>query len=113
MHAPPTPDVEKICYDALKDLGGISVYAFDSQMEWPFVQDRVSIQIDVHASSKKRARDRAYSSREILLRLAMDPTSPVGRVEVLSGPLWVPEEDGAPRYVVRVGVSVRAARNVK
>lgn len=111
MHAPPLPDVESIVYAALKDLGGISVFAYDAQAPWPFVSESVSIQVDVHASSKKRTHDRVYQARQTLLRLPFDPTSQVGRVEILSGPQWLPEPDGAPRYILRVEVSVRAFRN--
>lgn len=113
MHAPPLPDVESIVYQELKDLGGISVFAYDAGAQWPFVSETVSIQVDVHASSKKRTHDRAYQARQSLLRLPFDPASQVGRVEILSGPQWLPEPDGAPRYVLRVEVSVRAFRNVK
>ena len=112
MHAPPLPDVESIVYDTLKDLGGINVFAFDASAEWPFVSETVSIQVDVHASNKKRTHDRAYQARQTLLRLPFDdPSSRVGRVDILSGPQWLPEPDGAPRYVLRVGVSVRAFRD--
>lgn len=109
-HAPPLPDVEAIAFSALKDLGGISVFAFDAGAEWPYVSETVAIQVDVHASSKKRSRDRVYQARQILLRLPMEPATRVGLVKILSGPLWLPEQDGAPRYVLRVGVTVRAFR---
>jgi hypothetical protein len=113
MHAPPLPDVEALVYDEIKDLGGISVFAFDAAAQWPFVSEQVNVQIDVHASSKKRTHDRAYQARQMLLQLPMDDTNSVSRVDVLSGPIWLPEDDGAPRYVIRVGVSVRAFRKVK
>jgi|SaaInlStandDraft_1057018.scaffolds.fasta_scaffold453648_2 hypothetical protein len=109
-HAPALPDVESIVFKTLKDLGGISVFAYDAGAEWPFVAETVSVQVDVHASNKKRARDRAYEARQRLLRLPMDPTTQVGQTRVLSGPQWLPEPDGAPRYTIRVGVSVRAFR---
>lgn len=112
MHAPPLPDVESVVYATLKDLGGINVFAYDAGADWPYVSETVSVQVDVHASSKKRTHDRAYQARQLLLQLPfVDPASRVGRVEILSGPQWLPEPDGAPRYVLRVGVSVRAFRN--
>ena len=113
MHAPPLPDVEGIVYQELKDLGGINVFAFDAAADWPFVSETVSVQVDVHASSKKRTHDRAYTARQMLLQMPMDPASQVGRVGILSGPQWLPEPDGAPRHVLRVGVSVRAFRKAK
>lgn len=109
-HAPPLPDVEAIVFSAIKDLGGMSVFAFDAGAEWPYVSETVAIQVDCHASSKKRSRDRVYEARKTLLRLPMDTSNHVGTVKILSGPLWLPEQDGAPRYVLRVGVTVRAFR---
>jgi hypothetical protein len=111
-HAPTTPDVEAIAYAALKDLGGITLWAYDSQLPWPQVEDVVGIQVDVRASSKKRARDRAYEARQRLVRLPFDPTSLVGRCDVEMGPMWAPDEDGAPRYVIRTSIAVRAMRGI-
>ncbi len=108
-HAPLLPDVEAMVYGLLKDLKGISVHALDAGADWPYVSETVSLQVDVHASSKKRCHDRAYLARQRLLRLPFEDTT-VSRVNVLSGPAWLPESDGAPRYYIRVDVSVRAYR---
>jgi hypothetical protein len=106
------PDAETLVYQTLKHLGGITAWAFDAQCEWPFVEDRVGIQVDVRASSKKRARDRAYEARQLLLRLPLDVTNSVTRVEVVGGPFFLADEDGAPRYVIRTVVAVRAMRGI-
>ena len=110
LHAPPMPDVEALLWETLRDLGGIKVFAYDAGSEWPFVTEAVAIQIDVRASNKVRARDRAYQARQRVLRLPFDLTSPVRRVEVVSGPLFLADEDGAPRYIIRTSVTVRATR---
>ena len=110
IHAPETPDVEALAYTLLKDLGGINVFAYDASTPWPNVTDIVSVQVDVRASNKKRARDRAYEARQRLLRLPFDGTNSVSRVEVTSGPAWLPDEDGAPRYVISTNIAVRAMR---
>lgn len=104
------PDVESFTWNMLKDLGGIHVFAYDAQSGWPFVTDRVALQIDVRASSKKNARDRAYKVRQLMLQTALDPTTPVAACNIVSGPSWLPEQDGAPRYVLRVSVTVRGDR---
>lgn len=109
-HAPATPDAEKIAYDLLKDLGGVNVFAYDAQSPWPHVTDVCAIQVNVKASNKERARSRAYEARQRLLRLPLDTTSGVVQVEVIGGPMFLPEEDGAPRYVLRTALTVRASR---
>ena len=110
VHAPETPDVEALAYQTLKSLGGITVWAIDAQSPWPHVEDIVGLQVDVRASTKKRARDRAYQARQLLLRLPFDSANTVGRCEVDGGPFWLPDEDGAPRYVLRTSIAVRAMR---
>jgi hypothetical protein len=113
LHAPETPDVEALAYNTLKDLGGITVFAYDAQTPWPHVADTVAVQVDVRASTKKRAHDRAYTARQRLLRLPFDSTgTPVAQVEVIGGPAYLPEEDGAPRYVIRTAITVRAIRSI-
>lgn len=102
----PPPDVEAHVYGVLSDLGGIKVWAYDSGPLVHAIFERTALQVDVRASSKKAARDRAYAARSRLLALGDVEWQDgrIGRVEVLSGPLWVPDDDGAPRYVTRVAV---------
>lgn len=104
------PDIESFTWNTLKSLGGIHVFTYDAQSPWPYVTDIVALQIDVRASTKKAARDRAYEVRRIMLETQLDATTPVARCEVVSGPMWVPEQDGAPRYILRVSVTVRGNR---
>lgn len=103
------PDVELLVYTLLKDLGGITVHAVAANADWPYIAETVIVQVDVRASSKKRARDRAYAARASLLDLPSTPSVVTG-VAVESGPSWLPEPEGAPKYVLRVAVTVRAAR---
>lgn len=105
------PDVEALVYSTISDLGGIQSFAYDAQAVWPFVTDRVAMQVDVYASTKKAARDRAYEARQRLLDLPFADTS-VSLVEVISGPFWQPPEDGSPRYIIRIAVTVRAFRGL-
>ena len=112
MAALTMPDVEEMVWALVSPLGGMHVFAFDSQAPWPYVTESVAVQIDVRASTKKAARDRAYQARNMILDLALDPTNPVAACNILSGPSWLPEQDGAPRYVLRVSVTTRGARNL-
>lgn len=102
----PPPDVEQHITTTLADLGSVKVWAFDSGPLLHSIFERTSLQVDARAHSKKAARDRAYAARSRLLALADYEWQDgrVARVEVLSGPLWVPDDDGAPRYVTRVAV---------
>ena len=103
------PDVEQTVYALLRDLGGITVHAVSANANWPYLTETVGIQVDVRASTKKRARDRAYEARNLLIDLPGTPSEFVA-VSVESGPYWLPEPEGAPRYVLRVAVTVRGAR---
>lgn len=108
---PVLPDVEALVYSRLSDLGGIQSFAYDAGSPWPHVTDRVAMQIDVYGASKKIAHDRAYEARQRLLLLPFEDTQ-VSLAEVISGPFWQPAEDGAPRYIIRIAVTVRGARGV-
>ena len=103
------PDVEEVVHALLKDLGGITSHAVAASSSWPYLSEQVSIQVDVRASTKKRARDRAYTARSMLLELPATP-GVIADVAVETGPFWLPEPEGAPRYVLRVAVTVRGAR---
>ena len=106
----PPPDVEALALATLQDLGGIKVWAYDSAPGQHAITEATSLQIDVRASAKQKARDRAYAARSRLLALpgsAWD-AGVVHRVDEVSGPMWVPDQDGAPRYVLRVTLHYRA-----
>lgn len=103
------PDVEAMVWSLLRDLGGVSVWAYSANARWPFLSEQVGVQVDIRASSKKRARDRAYAARDRLLSLPGTP-GVVAAIDVEGGPLWAPDDDGAPRYLTRVVVTVRATR---
>lgn len=109
--APVLPDVEAIAVQAVADLG-VQVMAYDAQSAWPFVTDRVALQVDAYGTSKKEAHDIAYTARGRLIDLPV--TAPaVARVEVVSGPMFLQAEDGKPRYVTRMAITVRADRGTR
>ena len=111
---PVLPDVEAIVWNTIQDLGGVQSFAFDAGSEWPYVADRVSVQVDCYGSTKKAAHDKAYEVRRRLLELPFGSASTeVRRVEVIAGPLWQQAEDGAPRYIIRIAVTVRGYRGLQ
>lgn len=76
---------------------------------YPFVQEEALIQIDTRShTSKKKARDAAYAARDSLLTWRDETPGTTPRVSVISGPFWLPEPDGEPRYVMTVAVTHRA-----
>lgn len=118
--------MEAAVYDRLKGMGGEFAVSFDSQFatgdpdlqytiqqttantEWPYVQEQVVLQIDTRCrTSKKKARDAAYQARDSLLQWRHEIPGTAPRVAVVSGPFWLPEPDGEPRYVMTVAVTVR------
>jgi len=108
---PVLPDAEQIVWETINDLGGVQSFAYDASTAWPHVTDRVALQVDVYASNKKAAHDKAYEVRRRLLELPFGDT-PVSLVEVVSGPFWQQAEDGAPRYIIRIAVTVRGFRGL-
>lgn len=109
----PPPDVEALALTTLQDLGGIKVWAYDSAPGQHAITEATSLQVDVRAGTKKSAHDRAYTARSRLLALpgAVWDAGTVHRVDVESGPLWQPDQDGAPRYILRVTLHYRALRS--
>lgn len=102
-------DVEAWAWHVLKDLGGITVWALTADTSWPYRVEVTTLQIDARASNKQRSRERALDVRRTLL----DPDTEqpedgvVSAVRPLTGPLWLPDDNGRPRYVTTVQVVAR------
>ena len=109
---PVLPDAEQIVWDTIQDLGGVQSFSYDAGSTWPYVTDRVAIQVDAYGATKKAAHDKAYEVRRRLLELPFGDT-PVSLVEVVSGPFWQQAPDGAPRYIIRIAVTVRGYRGLQ
>lgn len=106
------PDVEALLVSTLAGVGGCKVWAYDSGPKQHAIAEQTAVQVDVRAGSKARARDRAYAARSLMLALpggAWD-AGVVHKVEVVSGPAWIPDTDGAPRYVMRAVLHYRPTR---
>ena len=98
------PDVDALVHDTVKDFGGVTnwVYAANDVglRGWLIAS---SVQVDVRASSRAAAWQRAEAVRRTLCDLPSVPWDGgvVTRVNVLEGPQWLPDPDGAPRFVAR------------
>jgi hypothetical protein len=103
------PDLEAHAIRLLSPLGGCHLWSYDSGVALGGLATVEALQVDVRATSKAKARQRAIAARQRLLALPWEPWAEgvVSLVEIVSGPAWQPDEDGAPRYVVRVSVTYR------
>ena len=103
------PDVEAL---TLTRLAGrpIKLWATDTQNGYPHVTDAVTIQLDCRTQSKADCRYEAWEARDNLLAWQFEPNTPIHSATVVTGPKWLPDEDGAPRYVSLIQIRVRQHR---
>jgi hypothetical protein len=105
----PRPDIEAAVYQVLSSLGGIQVWAYAmTDLDQQGLRCAASLQVDVRASSKAAAWQRADTARRAVcsLPLANWPEGVVNDARVIDGPFWFPD-GGAPRYVARYRVTFR------
>jgi hypothetical protein len=71
-----------------------------------------TLQVDARAGGKAEAWKRAEAARVVLWGLAGRPWADgvVTYVQVVEGPAWLPDDDGQPRYMLRVDIRVHPAR---
>lgn len=104
------PDVEANLWAAIGgDGSGLRLWTVDVQETTHGWVTRHTIQVDARASGKKAAHDRAWDARAAILALpgALWDDGVVLDAAVVTGPSWLPDENGAPRYVARYELAVR------
>jgi len=104
----PRPNVELLVWQTVSPLGGVVTWAYSStEGDPPGWLSVLSIQVDCRASSRQLASDRADMARRAVCALpsASWAGGVINRVDVTEGPLWAPDPDGAPRYVVRFDIT--------
>lgn len=109
----PRPDVEALVWRTIRSIGGVEQWVFTSnEMDLRGWLTVVSIQVDVRAGRKGQAFRNADQVRRAVCALPWVEWADgvVCRVDVTEGPLWLPDDDGAPRYVVRFAVTVHPPR---
>ncbi len=101
------PDVEQLVYETVRPLGGIVTWADSAgERDLPGWTVRTLVQVDVRAHRKSAASQRADVVRRAVCALpwASWPDGVIVRVDTIEGPFWLPDENGAPRYVARYAV---------
>jgi hypothetical protein len=106
----PRPDVEALVWKTVRDLGSITSWAYTA-LSLPAPAgwlSAVSVQVDARGNSKAATYARADRARRRVQALVeVDwPDGVVSSVEVVEGPFWNPDVDGAPRYTARYEVRV-------
>jgi hypothetical protein len=106
---PAQPDCEAWVWSALAGLDGITMWCYDAT-PMPLVPWLVaySFQIDARARGKQAAWALAEKARRIIWGLGSRPwpAGVVSYVQVTDGPMWLADDDGTPRYVLRAEVRV-------
>lgn len=107
--APAPPDIEDLVTLAVAHLGAVRAWAYTSTTRLHGILESTSVQVDARAASKARAYEVAAEARSRILALpglAWDDGI-VLRVDEVSGPFWLPDDDGVPRYVMRCTIHYR------
>jgi hypothetical protein len=106
------PDLEAHVWAQVKDLGGVTSFAYSAVQSWPGWILAHFVQIDARAKRKGQARDLAERVRQIIAGLADVPWAEgcVCYVQGVEGPAWLPDDDGAPRYMQRYEIRVHPRR---
>jgi hypothetical protein len=107
MTTPPVivqPDLEAWVWANIRGLSpGITSFAYAANQVFPGWVYAHFIQVDARAKRKDAARALAEQARQVIYALADTPwpDGAVSYVEPVEGPMWVPDDDGLPRYVTR------------
>jgi len=107
MTTPPViaqPDLEAWVWSQIKGLSpGITSFAYAASQVFPGWIYVHFIQVDARAKRKQAARDLAEQARQVIYALADTPWAEgaVSFIQPVEGPMWLPDDDGLPRYVTR------------
>jgi hypothetical protein len=106
------PDLEAWVWAQISGLGGMTSFSYAAVLPWPGWIMAHFIQVDARAKRKGTARDLAERARQIIYGLAdLDwPDGTVCYVQAVEGPAWLPDDDGAPRYMARYEIRVHPRR---
>jgi hypothetical protein len=103
------PDVEALVHAVVQPYGGVVSWATTAEdRDLPGWLAAVTVQVDVKAGRKAECFRKADLIRRAVCALpwADWPDGVVARVDTTEGPFWLPDSDGAPRYVARYVVVV-------
>lgn len=103
------PPVEAHVWDQIKTLPGVTCFTVDQQESPSFLRRVWTFQVDTRGATRQAAGEVAEQARRAVLALpsvAWNDGVVIGTA-VVSGHSWLPDENGAPRYVARYEVVVR------
>jgi len=103
------PPIEAHVWSVLSGLPGVSCWLVEQQEPWPFYARTFTFQVESRGASRQSAGETAEAARVAILSLPSVPWQDgvVIGVAVVSGHSWLPDENGAPRYVARYEVTAR------
>ena len=97
------PDVEAHLTGLIEGAGvtGCRVFTVDVTALWPEWVTSHVVQVDARASDKQKAHDKAWEVARLVMASTAIEGGTITNVGIASGPSWIPDENGAPRYVAR------------
>jgi hypothetical protein len=109
----PQPDLEAHLWDQIADLDGVTSWAYSAIPSFPPWLVAYSVQVDCRAGGKASAWQLAEAVRQRLWDLPSAPWDQgvVVYSQVTEGPFWLPDIEGAPRYVLRAEIRARPRRD--
>jgi hypothetical protein len=108
----PRPDMELLVWQTVQSLGGVTSWSYSViEHDPPGWLSTTYVQVDCRAGSRHDASRRADAARQAICALpwGSSPLGRVCRVVVEEGPFWLPDPDGAPRYVARYALTAHPA----
>jgi len=109
------PDLEAWVWQNLQTLRGVTCWEFTAIPTNPWQTENGpwvythSIQVDCRARRKVAAKQLAEQARQTIVGLLGVPWSDgvITDATATEGPFWLPDDDGAPRYVTRWEITTR------
>jgi hypothetical protein len=107
------PDLEAWVWANVRDLPGVTSWAYAAAQQWPGWLMAHFVQIDARAKRKDAARQVAEVVRQRMCALpdVAWPDGVVAYCQPVEGPAWLPDDDGLPRYFARYEIRVHPRRD--
>ena len=107
------PDVEAWVWANVRELGGVTSFAYTALQPWPGWITAAFIQVDARSRRRTAARETAERARQIVMSLADRPWADgtVCYVQAVEAPFWLPDDDGLPRYCARYEIRAHPRRD--
>lgn len=107
------PDLEAWVWENIRDLPGVTSFAYAAAQMWPGWVYAHSVQVDARSSRKQACRDVAETVRQRICALpdVPWPDGTISYVQPVEGPAWLPDDDGGPRYMARYEIRVHPRRD--